>query len=492
MKLRILVLPFSFLLQQAGFSQNSEKIFFNNKDSVNDYYLVVRPLSGNIKGVQVLFCSFDVPESMLPETKLHNVACTNDMLTVFAGLKESICADPASVGRINIILGHVAQHFSIDTAKFAIGALDFAGSAVLRYSELAYETPERFFIRPRAIFAINCPIDLIGLWHWSEREIKKNFFPGEVGDAKYIQLALTSEFGTINDNLAKYVYWSPFFKDTDAPGNERFLKTVPLRLYYDTDINWELKNRRDSYYDTHIPDGSELISRLMLLGNDQAQFVSARQPGVRSNGMRSPDAWSIVDETDCVQWMKRKLDIFDPNFYEPQYQLPIPAGWNVEHLSIPIDFAPQIPYRGVEDIRFAPGWGDKTSEQYWSYCFLWWLDADAVIDGAGLQKDLQDYYSGLIGRNIVRRKIPKEKLFTTTVAINKIKAMTGDAETYTGTIKMLDYMAQEPMVLRVTIHKRSCPDRKHIALFTEISPKPSTHGVWQIMDSVWSGFQCNN
>src|SRR5450432_2289977 len=44
---------FSFNPRPA-FSQFSEKVVFNNKDSANDYYLAVRPLSGNIQAVQIL------------------------------------------------------------------------------------------------------------------------------------------------------------------------------------------------------------------------------------------------------------------------------------------------------------------------------------------------------------------------------------------------------------------------------------------------------
>jgi hypothetical protein len=493
MRLKILLLTifFGFILTKTGFSQNSEKIFFDDKDSVNDYYLAVRPLSGSIKGVQVLFRSFIPPEFVLPETKLHNVASVNDILTVFASLKQTLSADTASIERINTILKHVAQKFSVDTSKFALGGFEYAGNVVLRYTELVYQNPSQFYIHPKAAFSINCPVDLTGLWHWSEREIKKNFYAGAVGDAKYILNDLTNKYGSLKDNLQKYIYWSPFYKDAETTGNEQYLKNVPVRLYYDTDINWELKTKRNSFYDTYIPDGSELINRLLLLGNNDAEFVAAKQPGMRSNGTRNTDSWSIVDEVDCIQWMKKKLNIFDANFYEPVYNLPSPDGWGVERFSFPIDFAPQIPYKGIEDVRFTPGWGDDKSEEYWSYCFLWWLNSDAKIDAASLQEYLNAYYSGLIARNIERRKIPKEKLFSTVASIKKIKTQDGDEETYSGTINMLDYMKQQPMVLNAIIHKRICASQNHITLFLEISPQPATHVIWQKMNTIFAEFKCS-
>ncbi len=61
-----------------------------------------------------------------------------------------------------------------------------------------------------------------------------------------------------------------------------------------------------------MPDASELINHLLLQGNTKAEFISSKQPGVRSNGYRNATALSIVDAIDCIQWIKRELHIFNP------------------------------------------------------------------------------------------------------------------------------------------------------------------------------------
>src|SRR4030095_5077344 len=73
-----------------------------------------------------------------------------------------------------------------------------------------------------------------------------------------------------------------------------------------------------------------------------------------------------------------------------------PDNWQEEHIQFPISFAPQIPYSGVEELRFAPGWAVSTSDEYWSYTFLWWLEGKPSIDKDSLQKNLTFYYSGLL------------------------------------------------------------------------------------------------
>src|ERR1700694_2111639 len=94
----VLLFPiFLSFITETSFSQFSEKIIFSSQDSTNDYYLAVRPLSGNIQGVQVLLTSFNPPEFVLVESKLQNIAYGNNILTIIASLNESFCADSSSV-----------------------------------------------------------------------------------------------------------------------------------------------------------------------------------------------------------------------------------------------------------------------------------------------------------------------------------------------------------------------------------------------------------
>ena len=87
---------------------------------------------------------------------------------------------------------------------------------------------------------------------------------------------------------------------------------------------------------------------------------------------------------------------FDGHKWEAPYHLPIPKGWTIERFLIPISFAPQISYKGVEDIRFTPGWGDIKSEEYWTYAFLWYLDGSPKTDANIIAANLKAYYTGLV------------------------------------------------------------------------------------------------
>ena len=179
---------------------------------------------------------------------------------------------------------------------------------------------------------------------------------------------------------------------------------------------------------------------------------------------------------------------FDGHKWEAPYTLPIPKDWTTERFLIPISFAPQIPYKGVEDIRFTPGWGKVKSDEYWSYAFLWYLEGKVKMDSKKINSNLKAYYTGLIGVN--GRNIPSEKLIPVVVSFKKAKKDKGDLKTYTGTIKMLDYLGQKPIVLNCKVHWKSCLGENKTFIFYELSPQPLSHNVWLSLDKLWLDFKC--
>lgn len=182
---------------------------------------------------------------------------------------------------------------------------------------------------------------------------------------------------------------------------------------------------------------------------------------------------------------------FDGANWKAPYTLSFPEGWGVERFVIPIEFAPSIRYQGVEDLRFTPGWANVNSDEYWSYTFLWYLNEMPLISANIIQNNLNAYYTGLIGRNIEKRKIPSEKLFPVKTSMKEVMAEPGDLKTFRGSISMLDYMEQKPIVLNCAVHVKSCAGQSKGFIFYEISPKPQADKVWTSLEAVRKSFDCN-
>lgn len=172
---------------------------------------------------------------------------------------------------------------------------------------------------------------------------------------------------------------------------------------------------------------------------------------------------------------------------ETPYDFPIPTGWGTEKIPFPIGFAPSIPYKGVEEIRFAPGWSKETSDAYWSYVFLWYLDGKQKIDAKTIENHLKIYYEGLASAT---KSVPREKLIPAVVTNKTEKLCDDDGSYFEGTVVMLDYMTQKPLTLNYKISIRPCPgEDKTIALF-RLSPQSLGHSVWKGLDKVCYDFKC--
>jgi len=180
---------------------------------------------------------------------------------------------------------------------------------------------------------------------------------------------------------------------------------------------------------------------------------------------------------------------FDGHKWEAPYTLPIPKDWTIERFLIPISFAPQLSYNGVEDIRFTPGWGNEKSEEYWSYAFLWYLEGQVEMNSKTIESNLKAYYTGLIGIN--GSHIPSEKIIPVIASFKETKKYKDDVKTYVGTINMTDYKGQKPIVLNCKVHMKSCIGVNKTYLFYELSPQPLSYHIWQKLDKLWFDFKCN-
>ena len=86
--------------------------------------------------------------------------------------------------------------------------------------------------------------------------------------------------------------------------------------------------------------------------------------------------FSIIVLFLCTQCKKNDTQVFP---------LSAPDNWKQETIQFPLKFAPSIAYEGTLYVQFAPGWGKKDSNEYFSYIFLWSLDQDPNLSSATLE-----------------------------------------------------------------------------------------------------------
>ena len=308
-KMRIL-LPFIFLLATARSQAQAFDKVVPDQDYPYNHYLALEP-ADSVRGALLLFPGFSqTVESVFGESQLPNVAYTNGLLTLVIAGGSFLAADDTWNARTNFLLNHALDKYQIPADKVVIGGFSAGGTLALGYTEACYRYPDAFPVQPRAVFAVDSPIDLFEIWDYFEREIARDFSEAGTNEARFIRQRMIDTYGTPEDNPDKYQQLSPFRVNQSKPGNEQYLLDVAVRLYYEVAIDWQLHNRRRSVYDANFLQGSDLIRALLDQGHQGAAFIQSERTGRRSNGLRHPHSWSIVDEVDCVQWL---LEVLDPD-----------------------------------------------------------------------------------------------------------------------------------------------------------------------------------
>jgi hypothetical protein len=169
------------------------------------------------------------------------------------------------------------------------------------------------------------------------------------------------------------------------------------------------------------------------------------------------------------------------------FYVPVPEGWTSETFPIPIAFAPAIPFKGVEEVRFTRDWAKEDSAAYWSYVFVWYLEGEENFNPDSLRSYLEKYYTGLVKANMG----DKEPAYHFTKAEAGVShGDSADPNFFSGEIHTLDYMKNNPFVLNAHITVRPCPEMHSTAVVFEISPQSDNHPIWKELSLINEGFRC--
>ena len=149
--------------------------------------------------------------------------------------------------------------------------------------------------------------------------------------------------------------------------------------------------------------------------------------------------------------------------------------WARETILLPPGFAPDFP-SGIEELRFAPGWRDPASENFWSYAIVLRID-EAVPSTARLEELVAIYYTGLMDAFGVGRgsdALPNE------VEVD-LRAI--DATRHRGTMELVDGFATfARMKIRLQVETRPHGDAASILEF-RVSAQDFDHAVWEDLDA---------
>src|SRR5262249_49879756 len=150
---------------------------------------------------------------------------------------------------------------------------------------------------------------------------------------------------------------------------------------------------------------------------------------------------------------------------------------------LPPAFAPDMKWKGVEELRFAPGMFKADSDTFFSYALLYWLPADQKIDARTIERELLTYYRGLATAALKNMKKEVDvRGFRGSIKEapgTPDKRPGGEAVTaYAGELKWTEPFATgKSQTLRLEIHSWLSEKHKHHGVFVCASPQPETAAV---------------
>jgi hypothetical protein len=115
----------------------------------------------------------------------------------------------------------------------------------------------------------------------------------------------------------------------------------------------------------------------------------------KTTSVRMSKAYPILVVAACGSSAPRPAPTLPPPA-APSATWRIPDGWKHETIAFPLEFAPSLAHRGVEELRFPPGFLDEGAANHWSYAFVWRLDDEAPLTAEQLGDELGVYFRGLL------------------------------------------------------------------------------------------------
>ncbi len=217
--------------------------------------------------------------------------------------------DESSLQALQAMLTDAVERIQCPPDRLVAGGFSAGGVGAVRYGEVAVQGSLSGAFRPRAIFAVDPPLDLRRWYLGWQLIVKRNRPSPLLDEAHQVIQVLHDTLGGAPDEVPDaYARVSAVTAFAEHGGNLRFLRDIPVRMYTEPDVLFWMDYTAD-LYSLNTLDVIFAINELRVMGNRQAELILTNGKGYRPDlgGMRLPHAWSIVDELDLADWIEQKL-----------------------------------------------------------------------------------------------------------------------------------------------------------------------------------------
>ena len=258
---------------------------------------------GKQNGVLVLFPGYpENPAVIKSEFKIIDPALKEGISVALMKFNRRIWLEEQEKELLTGIINKMFDDNKLETSQNVfIGGFSSGGNVGLLLSDYLWKSRSK--IKPAGVFAIDSPVDLLGLYDNAKRNVARNFSDVSVRESAMIIDQFETNFGKPENGIENYEKYSVYTHKTKNTENLSHLGAVKIRLYTEPDIKWWQENRQNEYEDMNAYFIKHLSEKLIKKYGDNVAYIATQNKGCRANGDRHPHSWSIVDVPELVEWM---------------------------------------------------------------------------------------------------------------------------------------------------------------------------------------------
>lgn len=167
-------------------------------------------------------------------------------------------------------------------------------------------------------------------------------------------------------------------------------------------------------------------------------------------------------------------------------KLETPEGWSGETIELPPGFAPEMTWKGTEQIRFAPGMMKPSSDSFFSYAFVFDVKSTPALTDDIVKEEFLKYYRGLC-KAVLNGQRPAIDFADFKLQLQPVKSDTKELPDhkavekpvlYKGTLDWVEpFATKKVQKLNLEIQTWTRNDRNYI--FVCVSPLDMDAAIWK-------------
>ena len=230
-------------------------------------------------------------------------------MVVVPALNDRKYLDTASTHFLDDVLEKLVQQYPALARRLVMGGFSAGGQLAFAYAEKLVRDSVQHPWRVRAVLGVDPPLDLTEHWQRAEYHLAKKDCPDLRAADQNMLRELTRDMGGSPTQFpTAYSDRTAFLRSDSAGGNAKWLKCLPVRLYCEPDLAfWQQTCPALELADLNADGAAALITRLQNQGNTRAQYIKTTGKGFIGK-RRMPHSWSIVDATECAEWLQHCLE----------------------------------------------------------------------------------------------------------------------------------------------------------------------------------------